>query len=147
MNMKKIAISKENSEQIEVMLREVNRDNRAHTFNRYFDIERAAEDAEKLLDKLDLPKSNRRGAIYEVESGRPVPSSYRGWYRTGTLICIERGTKGWYLVCVKQTGFAKNEGGRYLLHLTQKQDEILIERLRRSYAVYTDKKATLAAAA
>jgi hypothetical protein len=131
-----IEIINENAEGIESMLREVNGTTRID----YSAIKWSADYAEKLLEDLRLPILYRVGAIYEFESG------------DDTMVCIERGTKGWCIACVKN-GFETscmrrarshvNRLGRYLLRLTKDQDDILVENLRRSYVTRESRNGTL----
>ena len=78
-----------------------------HTFRGNSDLAEVARMAETALDKIGLPKGERKAAVATMVSGDKLPSAYK-WSRNvvRTSVTIERGPRDWFLVAVE-----RSEGG------------------------------------
>jgi hypothetical protein len=131
----KLKISDNPSDQskIEAMLQSVNGQADRHTYTSASEIIAIAQQAEKRLDQLLLPKKYRAGVVAAKTSGGKVPTSY-GYRRIATRVVMKRGTRAWYLTYVLKTEVDHdNPEGRLSMTLTQEQDKIVTENLRKNY--------------
>jgi len=135
MTMKPIKIAPENAPAIEAALSAVNGKASAHTFTDAVQILNLAEEAEKQLDALGLPKADRPGATFHAVSGSILPNAYAFRARATCVGLLRRGP-GWYLATASEaTIFPGARGRTRWLELTQAQDAKAVEVLRRGYVV------------
>lgn len=124
-------ITKDYAEKIEKELKEVNGKAKRHTFTTYSEIEQLAVQAEKKLENL-LNKKDRQGVVYTETSGDPVSSSYDNT-RLGTYVELLRRSECWFLSKIKSVTLTTNGGGKGKLYLTKKNDEDVLNFIRRNY--------------
>jgi len=86
-----------------------------------------ANQAEKLLDKIKLPKANRSGVQHAFYSGSVVPNRYRH----------ER-SRDWYLKSVYRTTQSPSQGHRAETYLTKKQRDIVVRQFTKQFTVLKD---------
>jgi len=131
----KISDNPTDQARIEDALRRVNGQADRHTYSSASEIIAIAQEAEKKLDQLLIPKKNRAGAIATKTSGRKVPRAYK-YHRVATYVKLVRGSQEWFLTFVAKVNvFPDNPGRNLLLTLTQEQDKIAIEAFRKGYHV------------
>ena len=115
-----IKIKKENAEKVELKLKSINGRSVARVFDTFSEIQELADEAEADLEKMGLPKSQRRGARVVAVSSEKVSSSYR-YSRDGTVVGIYRRPGGWYLESAESTTLWPSDGGSRNLHLSDEQ--------------------------
>ena len=96
-----------------------------------------AEQAEKLLDKIKLPKANLSGVQHAFYSGSVVANRYK-YERETHCVLLERGTRDWYLRSVHRTTQNPSQGHRAETYLTKKQRNIVVRRFTRQFTVLKD---------
>jgi len=129
----KISDNPKDQAKIDEVLRNVNGAATCHTYSSASEILAVAQQAEKKLDQLLLPKKYRMGVVAVKTSGGKVPMSY-GYHRIATEIVMKRGTRAWFLTYVLKTEISPdNPDGRLSMTLTQEQDKIVVENLRKHY--------------
>lgn len=105
-------------------------------------VQRAAIDAEKALEQLDLPLRDRVGATFLTASGKPT---LEGSDKSLTFLTLRRRTAGWHLEEVLQTSAVHPErAGLARLVLTPGQDACATARLARKYHVESPLPAAVA---
>lgn len=119
---------------ITAALDEVNGKATAHTFTTAWEINACAEDAESKLYLLGIPKKDRAGAQYVVQSGSRLPNAYKHGAIT-TVVTLSRNNSGWKVEKISQATLYPNCTPRKLLLLTPVQDAIAISNLRKCYSV------------
>ncbi len=135
--MSPIKITTDNAAAIEAALKAVNGKALQHAYAVAYEIEGLAEDAEKQLESLGLPKSGRVGASWTQTSGGKVSNSYakKCHSRTATAVRLERRSTGWFLIEAKKVEVGQSGGGAGLLTLTQAQADDATRRFRARFAV------------
>jgi hypothetical protein len=128
----KINIS--DKEAVRAALAAVNRKAERHAYTLPSEIAAVADDAERQLARLDVPKAARKGARYVSQSGSKLPNSYK-YKATGTTVTLERGAAGWFLVDVAACDIWPGKAPFQRLTLTVEQDAIAIAAVRRQYGV------------
>jgi hypothetical protein len=96
-----------------------------------------ANQAEKLLDKIKLPKADRSGVQHAFYSGSVVPNRYRH-ERSTHCVLLERGTRDWYLKSVYRTTQSPSQGHRAETYLTKKQRDIVVRQFTKQFTVLKD---------
>lgn len=132
-DMKPIKVEASKKTEIEAVLERINGRASAHAFTRAAEIIALAEQGEKRLESLGIPKGVRKGAIVIATSGDKVPMAYNN-RRRGTEVELHRRASGWVLVRVTQVAIGIG-GGRSTLHLTRQQDAIVVSRVRAQYSI------------
>jgi hypothetical protein len=132
--MKPIKINVENSPAIAAALKAVNGKATTHTFTTGGAVHAIADLAEANLDRLNLPKSHRVGAVFVQQSGEVLPARYNNRAIT-TNIRIERKSSGWVLTDISPSGLYPRSNPDRMLILTEAQDAKAIEVLRRAYLI------------
>jgi hypothetical protein len=130
--MKPINVTK--AADIEAALKAVNGRSTSHTFTTSGEIAFVADEAEKALERLNIPKSERAGAVYVAQSGEKLPSAYK-YEATTTTVRLVRKSGGWYLDEVHSTTLYPRSKPHRHLRLTAEQDTIAVAALRRNYTV------------
>jgi len=130
----KIAVTDQNKDKIEEMLKVVNGRASEHTYNYYTQIKTLVVEAEERLSAL-VPKKCFAGAKFYAESGDKVPNAYK-YARKSTVIYFERGAKDWFILQIKSDQVYK-DGGSKILSLTSEQDIKAVEMLRHNYRIQT----------
>ena len=120
-------------DKITAMLAAVNGKASSHTYTTGSELRAVARDAEEKLAQLNIPKAMRSGAVVVAESGERLPNKYK-YQATTTLIYLERGLSGWFLVSAARSGFWPDREPYYCLRLTDAQDTAAVERFRAQYA-------------
>lgn len=137
---KSIKIAESNEALIRAFLDGVNGKATAHTFTQFYEIKQLADEAEKQLQSLGVPKKVRAGASVRAVSGSRVPAAYK-YPRTLSTLTIERRSSAWYITGMISTlNWAKS--GIVQVFVTEAQDAAAVAALRSRYNVKT---ATLAA--
>lgn len=122
------------TEAVRAALAAVNGRATAHAYTLPSQIAAVADYAEGTLARLAVPKAERKGARYVSQSGSKLPNSYK-YKATGTVITLERGASGWFLVDVAACDIWPGKEPFQRLTLTQDQDAIAIAAVRRQYGV------------
>ena len=122
------------TEAVRAALVAVNGKAERHAYTLPTEILAVADDAERQLARLDVPKAARRGARYVSQSGSKLPGAYK-YTATGTVITLVRGAAGWFLVDVAACDIRPGHAPFQRLTLTQDQDAIAIAAVRRQYGV------------
>lgn len=125
---KPIAVIPDNYQRILELLKAVNGHSRAHTYTEFSEIEHLVNCAEEELAELDIPKTQRTGAVWYQTSGSAVANSYYGNQRNATTVKLERKRSGWYLAAVSSATVYKEGGGRGKLYLPKKVAELALAR-------------------
>jgi len=102
-----------------------------------FQMREFAKQAEKLLDKIKLPKADRSGVQHAFYSGSVVPNRYRH-ERSTHCVLLERGTRDWYLRSVYRTTQSPSQGHRAETYLTKRQRDIVVRRFARQFTILKD---------
>jgi len=127
-------INLKDTDAVRAALAAVNGKAERHTYTLPSDIETVADDAERQLARLDVPKAARKGARYVSQSGHGLPKAYK--YRaTGTVVTLERGASAWFLVDVAACDIWPGHAPITRLTLTPDQDAAAVAALRKAYAV------------
>lgn len=123
-----------NTDLIAAYLAGVNGKATAHTFTSWAEIATVAEDAEKRLERLGIPKNERAGARFDAQSGEKLPNAYKYTAR-GTVVTLTRRSGGWYLTHARSYDLYTGHNPTATLWLTPEQDAKAIEVLRRAYGI------------
>lgn len=126
-------INLNNTAKIDATLAAVNGKSTAHTFTDSYELRQCADRAEKQLDTLKLPKSQRKGAKVHCRSGDKLPNAYK-YNRHVTYVTMERGVADWFLTGARRSE-AHKESGLTRLLLTVEQDTEVVSRLREQYGL------------
>lgn len=97
------------------------------------DVADEARRAEKELSRLQLSKRERQHARWRA-GHENMPAAY-GYRARGTIVVLERGATGWFLISASRDdceGVMQNG-----LQLTESHVEAIVARLRRVYRVRT----------
>jgi hypothetical protein len=129
-----IKITKENAAAIDQALKSVNGKASSHTYTRFSEIWCVADEAEKQLAELNIPKALRKGARYVSQSGETLPSAYK-YAATTMTVTIERKSGGWYLSHVAPSTLYSRTKPRKSLFINPAQDAEAIANVRKAYAV------------
>ena len=129
----KIKIDIKNIAAIQAQLNKANGRSTAHTFTSATEIIDRADNAERQLAELKLPKSARAGAWAFAESGAKLPNAYRYQRITGKIKMV-RGSSAWFLLeCTTSETWGKSTGGTFV-SLTAAQDTAAVFTFRARYA-------------
>ncbi len=127
-------INLKDTDAVRAALAAVNGKAERHAYTLPSEIAAVADDAERQLARLDVPKAARKGARYVSQSGHGLPKAYK--YRaTGTVATLERGASAWFLVDVAACDIWPGKAPITRLTLTPEQDAAAVAALRKSYAV------------
>jgi len=134
---KSIFIDASNETAIYEALSKVNGRASEHVFKCFSQIDELASLAEEQLDRMEIPISKRAHALYVACSGKRVANRYK-YSRVATRVVLQRRTKGWYLEVdhISQISIYCDGGGKNRLIITESQDAIAIEKLRKYYETY-----------
>ena len=138
----KIKIVEANRVAINALLDKINGKSYSHTaFHKHiFDL---AASSELQLEKYDIAKKDRSGAIASGMSGGNVPSAYK-YSRIINDYTIERKSSDWFLIAVsKYANYGNSAKPR--LSLTPAQRDIAVAKFTAQFSVQTE--VTLAVAA
>ena len=105
-----------------------------HAYTLPSEISAVADDAERQMARLDVPKAARKGARYVSQSGSLLPKAYK-WTATGTTVTLERGASAWFLVDVTACDIRPGAAPFERLTLTPDQDAVAVAALRKAYRV------------
>ena len=128
----KIKITEANRVAINALLDKINGKSYSHTaFHKHiFDL---AESSELQLNKFDIAKKDRSGAIASGMSGGNVPSAYK-YSRIVNTYTIERGASDWFLVAAVKIDNWGN-AAKPRLSLTPAQRDIAVSKFTAQFAV------------
>ena len=128
----KIKITEANRVAINALLDKINGKSYSHTaFHKHiFDL---AESSELQLDKFDIAKKDRSGAIASGMSGGNVPSAYK-YSRIVNTYTIERGSAAWFLVSIEKFQNWGN-ASKDQLSLTPAQRDIAVHKFTSQFLV------------
>jgi len=130
--MKPIRITPENIQALDVALRQVNGNAKAHTVTvsdiLLFSVWADNQVKDLLGNKKDMPC-----AMARFRSGSALPNAYK-FSRKVTRITIYRKSKDWYLVSAVLDD-ARNDAGAMRVVLTEAQDAIAKARFSKQYEV------------
>lgn len=128
----KIKITEANRVAINALLDKINGKSYSHTaFHKHiFDL---AESSELQLDKFDIAKKDRSGAIASGMSGGNVPSAYK-YSRIVNTYTIERGSADWFLVAAVKIDNWGN-AAKPRLSLTVVQRDIAVHKFTSQFSV------------
>ena len=128
----KIKIVEANRVAINALLDKINGKSYSHTaFHKHiFDL---AESSELQLDKFDIAKKDRSGAIASGMSGGNVPSAYK-YSRIVNTYTIERGSAGWFLIAANKIDNWGN-ASKDNLSLTPAQRDIAVHKFTSQFSV------------
>jgi len=128
----KIKITEANRVAINALLGKINGKSWLHTaFHKHiFDL---AESNENNLEKFNIAKKDRRGAIASGMSGGNVPSAYK-YSRIVNIYTIERGATNWFLVAAKKVDCWGNASKDQLI-LTPAQRDIAVSKFTAQFSV------------
>ena len=128
----KIKITEANRVAINALLDKINGKSYSHTaFHKHiFDL---AESSELQLDKFDIAKKDRSGAIASGMSGGNVPSAYK-YSRIVNTYTIERGSAAWFLVSIEKFQNWGNASKDQLI-LTPAQRDIAVHKFTSQFLV------------
>lgn len=134
---KPIKISEQYAPAIAAALKTVNGRAIDNAYTEFCEIEALAAVAEKALEALDLPKAQRKGAIWCETSGSRVSNAYAAKCRTraATSIRIERRHGGWWLVSATKATVYQEGGGKGRLTLTKAQADEAHRRFAQGFSV------------
>ena len=105
-----------------------------HAYTLPSEIAAVADDAERQLARLDVPKAARKGARYVSQSSGNLPNAYK-YKAIGTVVTLARGASGWFLVDVAACDIWPGKAPITRLTLTPDQDAAAVAALRKAYAV------------
>ena len=120
-------------EKITAILVAVNGKASSHAYTTGGELRAVAKNAEAKLEELNIPRDLRPGAVMVSESGEKLPNRYK-YQATTTIVSVERGSAGWFLVAAKRSGLWPNREPYRNLILTSAQDTAAVERFRAQYA-------------
>lgn len=128
----KIKITEANRVAINALLDKINGKSYSHTaFHKHiFDL---AESSELQLNKFEIAKKDRSGAIASGMSGGNVPSAYK-YSRIVNTYTIERGSTDWFLIGINKIdnwGDARKDN----LFLTPAQRDIAVHKFTSQFSV------------
>lgn len=128
----KIKITEANRVAINALLDKINGKSYSHTaFHKHiFDL---AESSELQLDKFDIAKKDRSGAIASGMSGGNVPSAYK-YSRVVNTYTIERGSADWFLIAANKIDNWGN-ASKNKLSLTPAQRDIAVHKFTSQFLV------------
>ena len=128
----KIKITEANRVAINALLDKINGKSYSHTaFHKHiFDL---AESSELQLDKFDIAKKDRSGAIASGMSGGNVPSAYK-YSRIVNTYTIERGSAGWFLIGINKID-NWGDASKDKLSLTPFQRDIAVHKFTSQFSV------------
>ena len=128
----KIKITEANRVAINALLDKINGKSYSHTaFHKHiFDL---AESSELQLNKFDIAKKDRSGAIASGMSGGNVPSAYK-YSRIVNTYTIERGSADWFLIGINKIDNWGN-ASKDQLSLTPAQRDIAVSKFTAQFAV------------
>ena len=128
----KIKIVEANRVAINALLDKINSKSYSHTaFHKHiFDL---AESSELQLDKFDIAKKDRSGAIASGMSGGNVPSAYK-YSRIVNTYTIERGSADWFLIGINKIDNWGN-ASKDNLSLTPAQRDIAVHKFTSQFSV------------
>ena len=102
---------------------------RAHTYTDARDVIAVAQEAERKLDDLGVPKKHRPGTVARADSGSSLPKSYKGRVIYTTLT-LRRAADGWTLIKVRRGECWSDQAGEYLhLVISRAARDAAVERL------------------
>jgi len=130
--MKPIRITPENIQALDVALRQVNGNAKAHTVT-VSDILLFSVWADNQVKDLVGNKKDMPGAMARFRSGSALPNAYK-YSRKVTRITIYRKAKDWWLTNVVADD-ARNDAGAMRVVLTEAQDAIAKARFSKQYEV------------
>jgi len=130
--MKPIRITPENIQALDVALRQVNGNAKAHTVT-VSDILLFSVWADNQVKDLVGNKKDMPGAMARFRSGSVLPNAYK-YSRKVTRITIYRKAKDWWLTNVVADD-ARNDAGDMRVVLTEAQDAIAKARFFKQYEV------------
>ena len=128
----KIKITEANRVAINALLDKINGKSYSHTaFHKHiFDL---AESSELQLNKFDIAKKDRSGAIASGMSGGNVPSAYK-YSRIVNTYTIERGASDWFLIAANKIDNWGN-ASKDNLSLTPAQRDIAVHKFTSQFSV------------
>ena len=128
----KIKITEANRVAINALLDKINGKSYSHTaFHKHiFDL---AESSELQLNKFDIAKKDRSGAIASGMSGGNVPSAYK-YSRIVNTYTIERGSADWFLIGINKIDNWGN-ASKDNLSLTPAQRDIAVHKFTSQFSV------------
>ena len=128
----KIKITEENRVAINALLDKINGKSYSHTaFHKHiFDL---AESSELQLDKFDIAKKDRSGAIASGMSGGNVPTAYK-YSRIVNTYTIKRGASAWFLVSIDKFQNWGNAAKPHL-SLTPAQRDIAVSKFTAQFSM------------
>jgi len=94
-----------------------------------------ADMVEKKLDRLDLPKKYRIGALYVYRGQGPLAKAYKSG-QPATLFEIERGSDLWYLVNIERVKVYSTQRARSDLYLSRDQKEKIVNMLFKNESIF-----------
>jgi len=127
-------INLKDTDAVRAALAAVNGKAERHAYTLPSEIAAVADDAERQLARLDVPKAARKGARYVSQSSGNLPKAYK-YKATGTVVTLERGASAWFLVDVAACDIWPGKAPIYRLTLTPDQDAAAVAALRKAYAV------------
>jgi hypothetical protein len=127
-------INLNDTDAVRAALAAVNGKAERHAYTLPSEIAAVADDAERALARLDVPKAARKGARYVSQSSGNLPNAYK-YKATGTVITLERGATAWFLVDVAACDIWPGKAPIYRLTLTPDQDAAAVASLRKAYGV------------
>ena len=128
----KIKITEANRRAINILLGEINGKSLSHTASQQniFDL---AEFMEVRLDKLNIAKKDRSGALASGMSGGDVPNAYK-YSRIVNSYHIERGSADWFLIAADKIDNWGNAAKPHL-SLTPAQRDIAVSKFTAQFSV------------
>jgi hypothetical protein len=131
----KIKIVEANRVAINALLDKINGKSYSHTaFHKHiFDL---AASSELQLEKYDIAKKDRSGAIASGMSGGNVPSAYK-YSRIINDYTIERGSSDWFLIAVSKYANYGN-AAKPRLSLTPAQRDIAVSKFTAQFSVQAE---------
>jgi hypothetical protein len=127
-------INLKDTDAVRAALAAVNGKAERHAYTLPSEIAAVADDAERQLARLDVPKAARKGARYVSQSGQGLPKAYK-YSAIGTVVTLERGASAWFLVYVGACDIWPGKAPITRLTLTPDQDAAAVAALRKAYAV------------
>jgi hypothetical protein len=94
-----------------------------------------ADMVEKKLDRLDLPKKYRIGALYVYRGQGPFAKAYK-FGQPATLFEIERGSDLWYLVKIERVKVYPKQRARSDLYLSRDQKEKIVNMFFKNESIF-----------
>ena len=141
-----LKITPESSLKIIAALAAVNGKADRHTYTTTHMIRAVADEAERRLTVLEIPKADRVGATYTQQSGEKLPGAYGKWGVITTVITLLRRTGGWYLTGIVASDKFPTAAPLSKLTLTPAHDALAVAHLRQHYNVALERPAESVAA-